>query len=259
MSDVTTEPVTRAEYCAVACAEIFAGAGEIFASPMTPMATIGARRARLTTEPDLPIPDGESRFLGQTPPLGKLIDFEGYIPFPRVFDVLQAGPRHVVMGANQIDRYGNQNLSAFGDDVQKPTRQMFGLRGAPGNSINHATSYWVGRHSTRVFCEKVDIVCGIGYDRYEQGDPAFRFHHIPTVVTNLGVFDFQGPGHTMRAVTLHPGVTAEEVAENTGFEVAGLAEAGVTRDPSAEELRIIREVIDPRGVRNREVPAEETK
>lgn len=259
MSENSTDQITRAEYCAVACAEIFAGAGEIFASPMTPMATIGARLARLTTEPDLLITDGEYRFLGQTPPLGKLIDFEGYIPFPRVFDVLQAGTRHVVMGANQIDRYGNQNLSAFGDDVQKPTRQMFGLRGAPGNSINHATSYWVGKHSTRVFTESVDIVCGIGYDRYAEGDPAFRFHVLPRVVTNLGVFDFQGPGRTMRAVTLHPGVTAEQVAENTGFEVAGLAEAGVTRDPSAEELRLIREVIDPRGVRYREVPAEEAK
>lgn len=259
MSENSTDQITRAEYCAVACAEIFAGAGEIFASPMTPMATIGARLARLTTEPDLLITDGEYRFLGQTPQLGKLIDFEGYIPFPRVFDVLQAGTRHVVMGANQIDRYGNQNLSAFGDDVQKPTRQMFGLRGAPGNSINHATSYWVGKHSTRVFTESVDIVCGIGYDRYTEGDPAFRFHVLPRVVTNLGVFDFQGPGRTMRAVTLHPGVNAEQVAENTGFEVAGLAEAGVTRDPSAEELRLIREVIDPRGVRYREVPAEEAK
>ena len=259
MSENSTDQITRAEYCAVACAEIFAGAGEIFASPMTPMATIGARLARLTTEPDLLITDGEYRFLGQTPQLGKLIDFEGYIPFPRVFDVLQAGTRHVVMGANQIDKYGNQNLSAFGDDVQKPTRQMFGLRGAPGNSINHATSYWVGKHSTRVFTESVDIVCGIGYDRYTEGDPAFRFHVLPRVVTNLGVFDFQGPGRTMRAVTLHPGVTAEQVAENTGFEVAGLAEAGVTRDPSAEELRLIREVIDPRGVRYREVPAEEAK
>ena len=259
MSENSTDQIARAEYCAVACAEIFAGAGEIFASPMTPMATIGARLARLTTEPDLLITDGEYRFLGQTPQLGKLIDFEGYIPFPRVFDVLQAGTRHVVMGANQIDKYGNQNLSAFGDDVQKPTRQMFGLRGAPGNSINHATSYWVGKHSTRVFTESVDIVCGIGYDRYTEGDPAFRFHVLPRVVTNLGVFDFQGPGRTMRAVTLHPGVTAEQVAENTGFEVAGLAEAGVTRDPSAEELRLIREVIDPRGVRYREVPAEEAK
>lgn len=253
--------ITRAEYCAIACAEIFAGAGEIFASPMTPMATVGARLARMTTEPDLLITDGESRFLGQTPPLGKLIDFEGYIPFPRVFDVLQAGTRHVVMGANQIDRYGNQNLSAFGDDLQKPKRQMFGLRGAPGNSINHATSYWVGKHSTRVFCEKVDIVCGVGYDRYEEGDPAFRFHEIPRVVTNLGVFDFGGMGRTMRALTLHPGVTADEVTENTGFEIEGLAEAGVTRDPSAEELRLIREVIDPRGIRNREVavPASEAK
>ena len=254
-----SENITRAEYCAIACAEIFAGAGEIFASPMTPMATVGARLARMTTEPDLLITDGEYRFLGQTPPLGKLINFEGYIPFPRVFDVLQAGTRHVVMGANQIDKYGNQNLSAFGDDVQKPKRQMFGLRGAPANTINHATSYWVGKHSTRSFPEKVDIVCGIGYDRYEEGDPAFRFHHIPKIVTNLGVFDFGGPGRTMRALTLHPGVTAEEVAENTSFEIAGLAEAGVTRDPSDEELRLIREVIDPRGIRNREVAAEETK
>ena len=258
----TTEPtteVTRAEICVVACADIFAGAGEILASPMAPVPLLGARLARLTSEPDLLITDGEALIFADTPAIGRSGPIEGWLPFRKVFDVVASGRRHVVMGANQIDRYGNQNLSAFGDDVQKPTRQMFGLRGAPGNSINHATSYWVGRHSTRVFCEKVDIVCGIGYDRYEQGDPAFRFHHIPTVVTNLGVFDFQGPGHTMRAVTLHPGVTAEEVAENTGFEVAGLAEAGVTRDPSAEELRIIREVIDPRGVRNREVPAEETK
>ncbi|MBB1018213.1 CoA-transferase [Dietzia kunjamensis] len=260
MSDVTTESATtqsisRAEYCAVACAEIFAGAGEIFASPMTPMATIGARLARLTTEPDLLITDGEYRFLGQTPPLGKTIDFEGYIPFPRVFDVLQAGTRHVVMGANQIDRFGNQNLSAFGDDVQKPTRQMFGLRGAPGNSINHATSYWVGKHSSRVFTDKVDVVCGVGYDRYTEGDPAFRYHHIHRVVSNLGVFDFGGADRSMRAISLHPGVTADEVAENTGFEIEGLADAAVTRDPSAEELRIIREVLDPRGFRDREVPA----
>ena len=255
MTDTTTQSVSRAEYCAVACAEIFAGAGEIFASPMTPMATIGARLARLTTEPDLLITDGEYRFLAQTPPLGKVIDFEGYIPFPRVFDVLQAGTRHVVMGANQIDRFGNQNLSAFGDDVQKPTRQMFGLRGAPGNSINHATSYWVGKHSTRVFTEKVDIVCGVGYDRYDEGDPAFRYHHLHRVVSNLGVFDFTGSDRGMRAVSLHPGVTAEEVADNTGFAIEGLAEAGVTRDPSAEELRLIREVLDPRGFRDREVPA----
>lgn len=256
-TDTATNTLERADYCAVACAEIFAGAGEIFASPMTPMATVGARLARLTTEPDLLVTDAESLFLADTPAVGKVNELEGWIPFNRVFEVLASGKRHVVMGANQIDRHGNQNLSAFGDDLQKPTRQMFGVRGAPGNTINHATSYWVAKHSPRVFCEKVDVVCGVGYDQYDDGDPAFRFHHLHRVVTNLGVFDFGGAGHTMRALSLHPGVTADEVAAATGFEVEGLADAGETRAPSEEELRILNEVVDPRGMRYREVPKAE--
>ena len=79
------------------------------------------------------------------------------MPFGRVFETLAWGRRHVVMGANQVDRYGNQNISAFGP-LQQPKRQMFGVRGAPGNAINHATSYWVGSHSKRGCCETVDVV-----------------------------------------------------------------------------------------------------
>ncbi|MGI5221733.1 CoA-transferase subunit beta [Nocardia sp. CA-290969] len=249
----STETITRAEVCAIACAEIFRGAGEIFASPMSPMAQLGARLAKLTFEPDLLISDGEAFFLAETPPIGGKAPIEGWIPFRKVFDVLASGRRHVVMGANQIDRFGNQNLSAFGP-LQQPTRQMFGVRGAPGNTINHPTSYWVGRHSKRVFGDKVDIVAGVGYDKVDPENPAFRFHHIHRVVSNLGVFDFNGPDHTMRALSLHPGVTAEEVAENTSFEIAELGTAGETRLPTTEELRIIREVLDPKKIRDREVP-----
>ncbi len=246
--------VTRAEYCAVACAELFADAGEIFASPMATLPLIGARLAKLTTEPDLIITDGEALILAEAPAIGASAPIEGYIPFSKVFDVVASGRRHVVMGANQIDKYGNQNLSAFGP-LDKPTRQMFGLRGAPGNTINHATSYWVGKHSSRVFAEKVDVVGGVGYDKVDPENPAFRFLKNHRVVTNLGVFDFQGPGQTMRAVTLHPGVTAEDVKANTSFEIADLDSAGVTREPTAEELRLIREVIDPKSLRDREVSA----
>ncbi|WP_063125364.1 CoA-transferase subunit beta [Nocardia fusca] len=249
----STETITRAEVCAVACAEIFRDAGEIFASPMSPMAQLGARLAKLTFEPDLLISDGEAFFLAETPPIGGKAPVEGWIPFRKVFDVLASGRRHVVMGANQIDRYGNQNLSAFGP-LQQPTRQMFGVRGAPGNTINHPTSYWVGRHTKRVFGEKVDIVAGVGYDKVDPDNPAFRFHHIHRVVTNLGVFDFNGPDHTMRALSLHPGVTAGEVAENTSFEIADLGTADESRLPTTEELRIIREVLDPKKIRDREVP-----
>ncbi|MFC9552210.1 cholesterol ring-cleaving hydrolase subunit IpdB [Rhodococcus sp. NPDC056960] len=251
MTETTTD-VTRAEYCAIACADIFTGAGEIMASPMATLPLIGARLARLTTEPDLLITDGEALIFADTPAVGAKAPIEGWMPFRKVFDVVASGRRHVVMGANQIDRHGNQNLSAFGP-LQQPTRQMFGVRGAPGNTINHPTSYWVGKHSSRVFCDKVDIVSGVGYDQIDPENPAYRFHHLHRVVSNLGVFDFGGPGHTFRALSLHPGVTAEQVAENTSFEVAGLADAPVTREPSDEELRLIREVLDPRSLRDREV------
>ncbi|EOM74506.1 CoA-transferase [Rhodococcus rhodnii] len=247
-----TATVTRAEYCAIACAEIFTGAGEIMASPMATLPLIGARLARLTTEPDLLVTDGEALLLDETPALGSVGSIEGWMPFRRVFDVVASGRRHVVMGANQLDRYGNQNLSAFGP-LQQPKRQMFGVRGAPGNTINHATSYWVGKHTARVFCDEVDVVCGIGYDKVDPGNPAFRYFALPRVVTNLGVFDFEGPDHTMRARTLHPGVTAADVAENTSFEIAELESAGVTREPTEHELHLIRDVLDPKNRRDREV------
>ena len=253
MSETTTD-VTRAEYCAIACADIFSGAGEIMASPMATLPLIGARLARLTTEPDLLITDGEALIFADTPAVGAKAPIEGWMPFRKVFDVVASGRRHVVMGANQIDRHGNQNLSAFGP-LQQPTRQMFGVRGAPGNTINHPTSYWVGKHTSRVFCDKVDIVSGVGYDQIDPENPAYRFHHLHRVVSNLGVFDFGGPDHTFRALSLHPGVTADQVAENTSFEVAGLADAGTTRAPTDDELQLIREVLDPRNLRDREVSA----
>ncbi|GAB7068052.1 CoA-transferase [Mycobacterium hodleri] len=247
-----TTAVTRAEVCAVACAELFRDAGEIMVSPMANMVSVGARLARLTFSPDILLTDGEARILADTPAMGATGAIEGWMPFGRVFETLTWGRRHVVMGANQIDRYGNQNLSAFGP-IQQPKRQMFGVRGAPGNTINHATSYWVGAHSPRVFCDSVDIVSGIGWDKVDADNPAYRFTNVYRVVSNLGVFDFNGPDHRMRALSLHPGVEADQVAENTSFEVHGLAEAEVSRVPSDEELRLIREVIDPKSLRDREI------
>ncbi len=244
--------VSRAEVCVIACAELFRDAGEIMVSPMTTIVSIGARLARLTFSPDILLTDGEARLLADTPAIGATGAVEGWMPFGRVFETLAWGRRHVVMGANQIDRYGNQNLSAFGP-LQHPSRQMFGVRGAPGNTINHATSYWVGNHSKRVFCDAVDIVSGIGWDKVDPGNPAFRFTNVFRVVSNLGVFDFGGPGHTMRAVSLHPGVDPDEVATNTSFEVHDLDTAVRTRLATVDELALIRQRIDPKALRDKEV------
>jgi len=244
--------VSRSEVCVIACAELFRDAGEIMVSPMTTIVSIGARLARLTFSPDILLTDGEARLLADTPTIGATGAIEGWMPFGRVFETLAWGRRHVVMGANQVDRYGNQNLSAFGP-LQHPTRQMFGVRGAPGNTINHATSYWVGNHSKRVFCDSVDIVSGIGWDKVDPENPAFRFTNVHRVVSNLGVFDFGGPGHTMRAVSLHPGVEPDDVSANTSFEVHGLADAAHTRLATNDELTLIRDRIDPKTLRDKEV------
>jgi acyl CoA:acetate/3-ketoacid CoA transferase beta subunit len=249
---VSTTRASRAEVCAVACAELFRDAGEIMISPMTNMASIGARLARLTFSPDILLTDGEARLIADTPALGAPAKIEGWMPFGRVFETLAWGRRHVVMGANQVDRYGNQNISAFGP-LQQPTRQMFGVRGSPGNTINHATSYWVGNHNKRVFTDGVDIVSGIGYDKVDKDNPAFRFVNVYRVISNLGVFDFGGPDGTMRAQSLHPDVAPGEVCEATSFEVHGLDEAPETRLPTDDELRLIREVIDPKALRDREI------
>ncbi|MBK1785922.1 CoA-transferase subunit beta [Prauserella cavernicola] len=238
---------SRAEVAVVAVAELFRGDGELLVSPMGLVPSLGARLARLTFEPDLLLSDGEAHLLDGDGVL------EGWQPFRKMLEVIVPhGRRHVVMGANQIDRYGNQNISAIGEHA-RPVKQLLGVRGAPGNTVNHRTSYWVPKHSSRVFVENVDVVSGVGYDSAAKAGPsAQRFHDVHRVVTNLGVFDFGGSDHAMRAVSLHPGVEAGEVAEATSFEVE-LDSAGVTRQPSSEELRLIRDVLDPSGTRDREV------
>lgn len=245
--------VTRAEVCAVACAEAFRGDGEVLVSPMGLVPQLGARLARETFEPDLLLTDGEASFvagpwaLGAPPPPV----VEAWVPYRTVFDVVWAGRRHVMMGASQLDRHGNQNISCIGE-FARPSRQLLGVRGAPGNTVCHTTSYWVPKHSARVFVEQVDMVCGVGTDR-AVGE-AGRFHDLRHVVTDLAVLDLGGPGGTVRLVSVHPGVTVDEVQAATGFPLHVDGEVPATRLPTGQELSLIREVLDPQGLRDREVP-----
>jgi acyl CoA:acetate/3-ketoacid CoA transferase beta subunit len=248
--------VTRAEVCAAAVADAFKDDGEIFGSPMGTMPMLGVRLAKLTSNPDLLISDGESLFLGGVPPIFAKADVvEGWIPFRKVFDVVAYGKRHVMMGATQIDRHGNQNISAIGP-FEQPKRQLLGSRGAPGNTVNNRTSYWVPRHSPRVFVERVDVVSGVGPKLAKQAGPAAaRFNDIHRIVTDLAVLDVTGPDDTLRLRSVHPGVTVDQVVEATGCALHIEGEVPQTRTPTLEELILIREVLDPKGLRNREVPA----
>ena len=134
--------------------------------PIGAIPAIAARLARAVFEPDLLLIDGEATLVRGTWPVGTAPTgpVEGWLPYRAVFDLVWRGRRHIMMGPSQIDRFGNANISCIGD-FAKPKVQLLGVRGAPGNTVNHPVSYWVPRHSPRVFVEQVDMVSGVGYDR----------------------------------------------------------------------------------------------
>ena len=257
MTDQVSDLVSRADVCVVAMAECFRGDGEILANPIGTIPMIGGRLARATFEPDLAMTDGEARLIANDEafawPNGKIV--EAFNPYRQMFGWVWNGRRHVVMGGTQIDQYGNQNFAAIGD-YKRPKVQLLGYRGAPGNTINDTTSYWVPNHSPNVLCAKVDTVCGVGYDRAAQlGERERRFHEIRYVVTNLAVLDFATPGHRMRLRSVHPGVTADEVQDATGFDLVIPDDVPQSRLPTPDELDLIATVIDPTGERLKEVPS----
>ncbi|HTM22208.1 MAG TPA: hypothetical protein VL172_16925 [Kofleriaceae bacterium] len=225
----------RHHVVAVALAECFRGDAEILASGIGLLPGLGAQLARATFAPDLITTD------------------DAWFPYRTIFDVVWSGRRHVIMGASQIDRFGNQNIACIGDPA-RPRAQLLGMRGAPGNTINHATSYFVPAHGRRVFVPRVDVVTGIGTDRAAALGRAGRFHDLRRVVSNLAVLDFCGPERSMRLVSVHPGVTVDQVIEATGFPLALADPVTTTRAPSAEELAILRR-LDPDDRAAREVAA----
>ncbi|MAT62848.1 MAG: CoA-transferase [Actinomycetota bacterium] len=243
------------EVCVTAIADSFRGDGEILCNPIGNIPVIAGRLAKATFEPAMVMTDTVSVLAANTIPIGepnaeKLV--EAWMPYRDLFDIVWSGRRHIVMGASQIDPHGNQNFAAIGD-WKKPKAQLLGLRGAPGNLVNNTTSYWIPNHSTRSFVQKVDIVSGPGYDRVSKlSNEIQQNHEIRKVVSNLGVFNFSNSEKRMQLVSNHPDVTVEEIIAATGFELLVPDKIEETRMPTKEELKLIREVIDPHGLRKSE-------
>ncbi len=246
---------TLAELCITACAEAWRGAGEVLASGIGLVPRLAASLAKLTFSPDLLMTDGEAFLVAQPVPVGPRNGYrpkiEGWMPFRNVFDlVVWTGRRHAMTTPSQIDRFGNINISCIGD-WHKPKAQLLGVRGIPGNTINHPCSFFVPSHTPRSFVERVDMASGVGFDPARWGAGVKReYHHLHRVITNLAVLDFEGPEHAMRIRSLHPGVSVEQVQKQTSFPLAVADDVGETRVPNPEELALIREVLDPHDLRS---------
>jgi len=251
----TTTDYTLAELCTAAASEAWRDAGEVLASGLGLVPRLAASLAKLTFSPDLLMTDAECLLVAEPVPVGKRpagyrMPVEGWLPFRKVFDLLWSGRRHAMTMPTQIDRHGAINISYIGGTFEKPKVQLLGVRGIPGNTINHPCSFFVADHSKRSFVERVDMASGAGYDP-ARWPPGVRrdLHRLGLVVTNLAVLDFEGPEHQMRVRSLHPGVTLEQVEAATSFPLARAADLHETPAPTAEQLRILRTVLDPHDLR----------
>ncbi|MFA5121042.1 CoA-transferase subunit beta [Zavarzinia sp.] len=246
---------TLAELCITAAAEAWRDNGEVLASGIGLIPRLAASLAKASFAPELMMTDGEAYLVEEPVPVGKrgayVPKVEGWMTYARVFDVVYKGHRHAMTGPVQVDRFGQQNISAVGPDYRKPKAALLGVRGIPGNTINHINSMFVPNHSTRVFVEgEVDMVSGVGYKPGRlSGGKSGRFVDLRLIVTDLAVLDFGGPDHAIRVRHLHPGVTFDQVQAATGFPLLGRDTASETPAPTAEQLRLIREVLDPHNLR----------
>ncbi len=169
-------------------------------------------------------------------------------------DVMEACQRGMVdytfLGGAQIDMYGNLNSTMLGGEYQEPKVRLPGSGGA--NDL--ASLCWKTNVITpmdkRRFVEKVDFITTPGY---LNGKGAREAAGLPPgtgpykVITNLCILGYDDETCRMRVESLHPGVTFEQVQENCGFELLKADNLEITPPPTGEELRILREEVDPEG------------
>jgi glutaconate CoA-transferase subunit B len=252
----TATEYTLAELMICAASKAFSNEGEALATGIGVIPRLAASLCMKTDNLDLMMTDSEAYMLSEPNPLGvRGANFvqknESWMGFSRIFDNVWSGKRHAMLGPVQIDQYGQTNTSVMGGSYEKPKTQMLGARGFPGNSISHGNSFLVPAHNKRVFVEgECDFVSSIGYNpaRLPKGHSLADIK-IGLMITDLCVMDFGGPGYQVRLVSLHPGITVEQVVENTSFAVHIPAEVATTPAPTAVQLAIISE-LDPHNQRS---------
>ena len=255
-----SEP-TLAEVCVVACAEAWRGDGEILASPIGTIPTHrrAPRRAHLRARPRLHR-RRRARSSAAPLPAGAAAD----VPRSRsrrgcrsasMFDIVWSGRRHVMMGATQVDRFGNQNIACIGPWA-KPKAQLLGVRGAPGNTVNHPTSYWVPQHGPRVVrrAGRLRRRASATTAPRPPGPTATRVpRDPPRRLEPRACSTSRRPTTRCASARVHPGVTVDDVVESHRLRARRARRRSRRRAlPTDEELRLIREVLDPDGARGRD-------
>ncbi|HEC23640.1 MAG TPA: hypothetical protein ENI95_12075 [Chloroflexi bacterium] len=147
----------------------------------------------------------------------------------------------------QIDAQGNFNNIAIGKDYRKPYMRLPGTGGIPDvTTFSEHVYIYVPRHSKVTFVERVDFVSGLGHSPERRRGAGPRY-----CITDLGQFDWANG--RMRLISYHRGVEPRRIQRRTGFELEIAPDVHETPPPTEEEVRLLREEIDPLGIRRLEM------
>jgi glutaconate CoA-transferase, subunit B len=154
-----------------------------------------------------------------------------------------------LLGGAQIDRYGNLNTTVIGEYV-KPKTRLPGSGGACEIAINAQRTFMIMRLKRRAFVDKLDFLTSPGH--LTGGDSRARLG-LPgggpeLVITDRAILNFDNPQREMQLSELYPGTTAKDVQAEVGWPLRLAATIGETAAPTAEELRLIRDEVDPQGM-----------
>lgn len=232
--------------------------GEIVAQGIaTPLVAAGYLLAKHTHAPNLIFVSAIGQAICQEPaPLGvatieKLWIKQGLMSFSFVTAACELLPTYrpkEFFRPGQVDPYGNFNNIYIGGNYHRPRLRLPGSGGIPDvTTFSDDTHLYVPRHGRHTFVKSLDFLSGLGNHTARTNGSGPRF-----LITDLGQFDFRGSNGRMRLLSVHPGVSIQRVTAKTGFEFEIPDPLPLTEPPTNRELQLLREVIDPLGVRQLE-------
>lgn len=152
----------------------------------------------------------------------------------------------------QVDAYGNMNSVCIGDHARPKVRLVGPIFQTEHLALFGREYIMMPHHETRNFVERVDFVSAVGYPGGAEGRRQLGLDvgsGPALVITPLCVFDFNRAGSgRMFVKSLHPGVDPADVRARTDFDVGDLSNVPTTPEPTLEEIRLLRDVVDPRGM-----------